>query len=113
MKKLKLSIFILTVCVSMVLTNTSLSFVTDDSAISSKTETIITNDLNLDLTDCFKLEFNLAGDLELINNCFSGGPGSSQCSVTGCSVTCNEGYYSCCSPALGCYCVSITEPGEA
>lgn len=46
------------------------------------------------------------------SSCFAGGPGSSQCSIeaagVGCSVTCNSGFYACCS-ALGCRCLGGAE----
>lgn len=55
--------------------------------------------------------------------CLYGGPGTSSCQISngvdigggisvGCAVTCNEGYYSCCSSA-GCRCVpndSLAQP---
>jgi hypothetical protein len=38
-------------------------------------------------------------------DCTSGGDGSTQCSVTGCSVTCSAGYYACCnSNTVNCKC---------
>jgi len=51
-------------------------------------------------------------------NCFSGGPGTSHCSIdggidvgdgisSGCSVTCKSGYYACCG--VGCKCVDPTQ----
>ena len=46
--------------------------------------------------------------------CWAGGEGSTGCSLeggagpigAGCSVTCGEGYYSCCNPTSGCQCES-------
>ena len=39
--------------------------------------------------------------------CWSGGPGSSSCSISGsCSVSCREGYYACCDTVGGCWCVA-------
>jgi hypothetical protein len=42
------------------------------------------------------------------SSCTSGGPGSSSCSLeylgVSCSVTCNTGYYACCSASGGCVC---------
>lgn len=45
----------------------------------------------------------------LMSGCRSGGPGSTSCSYSddgdGCSVSCSDGYYSCCNPG-GCGCRS-------
>lgn len=38
--------------------------------------------------------------------CFSGGPGSSGCSVSTCSVSCKGGYYACCHATNGCSCIA-------
>lgn len=46
--------------------------------------------------------------------CMNGGPGATSCSYSivggtgsGCSVTCNSGYYACCTLS-GCHCVAAT-----
>jgi hypothetical protein len=94
----KLSIGTLEVSVFVGFIFTSLSFVSDNSLIDTGTEAKTVNDSDLTLTDCFKLEFNLAGDLELIPTCTSGGVGSTSCSEGESGGDCS---------------VSLTEPGEA
>jgi hypothetical protein len=41
-------------------------------------------------------------------SCFSGGPGSSSCSISvgafDCSVTCNAPFYACCTIGVNCNC---------
>lgn len=48
--------------------------------------------------------------------CGTGGTGTSGCSVDlwilGCSVTCSDGYYACCSMLLGCRCYKETPSDE-
>lgn len=43
--------------------------------------------------------------------CHAGGCGSTECSTfvggSGCSTTCSEGYYACCSSPLDCHCTKI------
>lgn len=49
-------------------------------------------------------------EAEARSGCWAGGPGSSACTYTfpvgggGCSVTCNDGWYSCCDSG-GCRCI--------
>lgn len=44
--------------------------------------------------------------------CYAGGPGSSECGLTGagssCSVKCGEGTYACCQLPMSCACNSAT-----
>ena len=49
-----------------------------------------------------------AGQIDDEPECYGGGPGASECSLTAppaeCTVTCGTGYYACCTLPMSCHC---------